>query len=122
MAYRRFFELGFHDPVPHFSTFGKNYQRRFEESTFFEDIFIEILNIAIGKKLISADHVFIDTTHVKASSNKHKFEKKMVEKETHAYMVSSGNMSMSMMSILAVTDVLTGKSSSISFHLFQEIQ
>lgn len=26
MAYRWFLGLGFHDPVPHFSTFGKNYK------------------------------------------------------------------------------------------------
>ena len=30
MAYRWFLGLGFHDPVPHFSTFGKNYKRRLE--------------------------------------------------------------------------------------------
>ncbi|MFT9495835.1 MULTISPECIES: IS1182 family transposase [Bacillota] len=85
MAYRWFLGLGFHDPIPHFSTFGKNYERRFEESTLFEEIFMEILEIAIEKKLLNADHVFIDSTHVKASANKHKFEKKMVEKETRAY-------------------------------------
>lgn len=40
---------------------------------------------AAAKKLISSDHVFIDSTHVKASANKHKFEKKVVRKETKAY-------------------------------------
>jgi hypothetical protein len=33
----------------------------------------------------SAEHVFIDSTHVKASANKPKFEKKVVRKETRAY-------------------------------------
>ncbi|MFC5735975.1 transposase, partial [Cytobacillus gottheilii] len=32
-----------------------------------------------------AEHVFIDSTHVKASANKHKFAKKVVRKETRAY-------------------------------------
>ena len=40
---------------------------------------------AIEKNLISAEHVFIDSTHVKASANKRKFEKKVVRKETRAY-------------------------------------
>ena len=41
--------------------------------------------IAANKKLISAEHVFVDSTHVKASANKRKFEKKIVRKETRAY-------------------------------------
>lgn len=35
--------------------------------------------------LLSPEHVFIDSTHVKASANKRKFEKKVVRKETRAY-------------------------------------
>ena len=31
MAYRWFLGLGLHDSVPHFSTFGKNYMRRFQD-------------------------------------------------------------------------------------------
>ena len=31
MAYRWFLGLGLHDSVPHFSTFGKNYMRRFQK-------------------------------------------------------------------------------------------
>jgi hypothetical protein len=37
--------------------------------------------------LISNKHLFIDSTHVKASANKHKFEKKTVRKETKSYAV-----------------------------------
>ena len=37
--------------------------------------------IAANKKLISAEHVFVDSTHVKASANKRKFEKKIVQKK-----------------------------------------
>jgi transposase len=85
MAYRWFLGYGFYDTVPHFSTFGKNYERRFEDTGLFEQIFYRILNEAAEKKLISSDHVFIDSTHVKASANKNKFEKKVVRKETKAY-------------------------------------
>ncbi|KGR74652.1 transposase [Ureibacillus sinduriensis BLB-1 = JCM 15800] len=41
--------------------------------------------ITIEQLVLSADHVFIDSTHVKASANKRKFEKKIVRKETRAY-------------------------------------
>ncbi|MED3786835.1 transposase [Peribacillus frigoritolerans] len=36
---------------------------------------------AANKKLISAEHDFVDSTHVKASANKRKFEKKMFVKK-----------------------------------------
>ena len=85
MAYRWFLGYGFHDKVPHFSTFGKNYERRFKDTDLFEQIFYRILKTAAEKNLISAEHVFIDSTHVKASANKRKFEKKVVRKETRAY-------------------------------------
>ena len=85
MAYRWFLGYGFHDKVPHFSTFGKNYERRFKDTDLFEQIFYRILKEASEKKLISGEHVFIDSTHVKASANKRKFEKKVVRKETKAY-------------------------------------
>src|SRR5690606_35236262 len=85
MAYRWFLGYGFHDKVPHFSTFGKNYERRFKNTDLFEQIFYRILKAAAEKNLISAEHVFVDSTHVKASANKRKFEKKVVRKETRAY-------------------------------------
>lgn len=34
------------------------------------------------KGLLSADHIFLDSTHVKASANKRKYDKKVVRKET----------------------------------------
>ncbi|WP_445724484.1 IS1182 family transposase [Fredinandcohnia sp. FSL W7-1320] len=85
VAYRWFLGFGFHTDVPHFSTFGKNYERRFKDTDLFEQIFYRILKEITDKDLLSADHVFIDSTHVKASANKRKFEKKVVRKEARAY-------------------------------------
>ncbi|MBD8038842.1 IS1182 family transposase [Solibacillus sp. A46] len=85
VAYRWFLGFGFHTEVPHFSTFGKNYTRRFEDTDVFEQIFYRILKEIVDAGLLSADHIFIDSTHVKASANKRKFDKKMVRKETRAY-------------------------------------
>uniref|UniRef100_UPI0035C69BCF transposase n=1 Tax=Enterococcus mundtii TaxID=53346 RepID=UPI0035C69BCF len=39
VAYRWFLGYSFEDPIPHFSTFGKNYARRFKGTTAFEQIF-----------------------------------------------------------------------------------
>jgi transposase len=85
MAYRWFLGFGFHSEVPHFSTFGKNYVRRFQDTDVFEKIFYRILKEIMDNGLLSADHVFVDSTHVKASANKRKYDKKVVRKETRAY-------------------------------------
>ncbi|WP_191560928.1 IS1182 family transposase [Metabacillus idriensis] len=85
LAYRWFLGFGFHDKVPHFSTFGKNYERRFKDTDLFEQIFYRILKEAIDKKLVNGEQVFIDSTHVKASANKRKYQKKIVRKETKSY-------------------------------------
>jgi transposase len=68
MAYRRYLGFGFHTEVPHLSTFGKNYERRYHERGVFEDIFYHILKEIMDRGLLSADHVFVDSTHVKASA------------------------------------------------------
>lgn len=85
VAYRWFLGFGFHTEMPHFSTFGKNYVRRFEDTDVFEQIFYRILKEIVDVGLLSADHIFVDSTHVKASANKRNFDKKMVRKETRAY-------------------------------------
>lgn len=46
LAYRWFLGFGFHDKVPHFSTFGKNYERRFKDTDLFEQISYHILKQA----------------------------------------------------------------------------
>ncbi|MEO1769215.1 transposase [Enterococcus sp. 665A] len=43
MAYRWFLGLGSMDHIPYFSTFGKNYVRRFAQTTIFEESFSYIL-------------------------------------------------------------------------------
>lgn len=42
VAYRWFLGLEMYDSVPHFSTFGKNYTRRFKDTDLFEQIFAKI--------------------------------------------------------------------------------
>ena len=53
VAYRWFLGFGFSEKIPHFSTFGKNYERRFQNTDLFEKIFYRILRQAM-------DHGFVD--------------------------------------------------------------
>lgn len=79
LAYRWFLGYGFREKIPHFSTIGKNYERRFKESDLFEKIFERVLTEAIECGFIRADAIFIDATHVKANANKKKYIKKIAK-------------------------------------------
>lgn len=85
VAYRWFLGYGLQEKIPHFSTFGKNYERRFKESDLFEKIFVRVLMEAIKCGFIKSDAVFLDATHVKANANKNKYVKKMAQHRAHKY-------------------------------------
>jgi len=85
-AYRWFLDYDLLEAVPHFSTFGKNYKRRFEGTDVFERIFEHILEDAVQCGFVMADAgVFIDATHIKASANKNKTVKETVTKQAVHY-------------------------------------
>lgn len=86
VAYRWFIGFGLTDKVPDASTFSQNRRRRFTESTIYQEIFDEIVMQAMKKKLINGRVLYTDSTHLKASANKHRFEKKQVETSTRGYM------------------------------------
>ena len=85
MAYRWFIGYDMAEPIPHFSTFGKNYTRRFKDTDVFEKIFARILQEAVRCGFVDANAVFIDGTHIKASANKKKARNEMVEKQAKQY-------------------------------------
>lgn len=85
VAYRWFLGYGLTEQIPHFSTFGKNYIRRFQDTNLFEVIFYRILQEAMDHGFVSPNIVFIDSTHVKANANKKKYIKKVVEAQTKDY-------------------------------------
>ncbi|WP_202078814.1 IS1182 family transposase [Caldalkalibacillus salinus] len=85
VAYRWFLGYELTERIPHFSTFGKNYVRRFQDTDLFETIFYRILKEAINEGFVDPEAVFIDSTHVKANANKKKFIKKKVRTETRRY-------------------------------------
>ena len=51
--------------IPHFTTFGKNYERSFADSDVFERIFEHILFEAVRCKFVDINAVFIDATHIR---------------------------------------------------------
>ncbi|WP_214769089.1 transposase [Exiguobacterium sp. s133] len=85
VAYRWFLGLGLDEKVPHFSTFGKNYVRRFQDTTIFEDIFYKILTQGVDAGFVDPVVLFIDSTHVKANANKLKYKKKHVRRAARFY-------------------------------------
>lgn len=85
VAYRWFLGLDMLDKVPHFSTFGKNYSRRFKDTDLFEQIFSHILEECYKFKLVDPTEVFVDATHVKARANGHKMRKRIAKQEALFY-------------------------------------
>ena len=85
MAYRWFIGYDIGEKIPHFSTFGKNYTRRFEGTDVFERIFTHILNEAVNCGLVDASAVFIDGTHIKANANKKKSQQAEIKIQARSY-------------------------------------
>lgn len=73
------------DKAPHFSTFGKNYIRRFQDTGLFEQIFSHILIECYKFRLVDPSEVFVDTTHVKARANNKKVQKCTAHEESLFY-------------------------------------
>ena len=71
--YRWFLGIPFGEETPHFSTFSKNYERRFKGTEVFENIFINIVKQAQKYGMLN-DEFFMDSTHRKANANKNKYE------------------------------------------------
>lgn len=84
-AYRWYINYDFYEKIPHFSTFSKNYNRRFKDTDIFEKIFFRIVEQISLKGLIDENNVFIDGTHIKANANNHRYKKAMVKKSVKYY-------------------------------------
>lgn len=84
-AYRWFLGYDLLESIPHFSTFGKNYSRRFAGTDIFEQIFERILLEAVRCKFVDSTAVFIDATHIKASANRKKSVNEQVKIEAKHY-------------------------------------
>lgn len=86
VAYRWFLGFNLSAKVPDHSTFSQNRRRRFAGSTVYQEIFDEIVLQAMERGFIDGSHLYTDSTHLKASANKNKFERREVEKSTRSYL------------------------------------
>jgi len=84
-AYRWFLGYDLMESIPHFTTFGKNYMRRFSGTDIFERVFEMILLEAVKCKFVDPSAVFIDATHIKASANNKKAINEQVKVEAKNY-------------------------------------
>lgn len=85
MAYRWYLGYGIDEKIPHFSTFGKNYQRRFEGTPIFDEIFSYIIQEIMTCKFLNSENIFIDGTHIKANANNKKSKNQLVETSVKFY-------------------------------------
>lgn len=81
IAYRYFLGIPFSEEIPDHSTYSKNYTNRFMNTDIYEKVFSNILEQIIDAGLIDATSINIDSTHIKASANKHKYIDKVVKQE-----------------------------------------
>jgi transposase len=86
VAYRWFLGLTLKDKVPDSSTLSQNRRRRFSESTIYQEIFDEIVLLAMKRRLVDGKVIYTDSTHLKANANKKKFRKEVVQKSTRSYL------------------------------------
>jgi transposase len=88
VAYRWFLGLKLRDKVPDASTLSQNRRRRFTESTIYQEIFDEIVLLAVQKGLASGAVLYTDSTHLKANANKNRFDLAEVQVKPQEYLAA----------------------------------
>jgi len=74
------------DKVPDASTLSQTRRRRFLDSDIYQQIFDEIVELACRKGLVTGEVLYTDSTHLKASANKNKFDVQRVEVKPVEYL------------------------------------
>lgn len=99
IAIRWYLGYGIEEKLPHFSDFSKTYTRKFSQlidiknkkgkvvrqDTIFAVIFDQVLQIAMDKNYIYPQHIYMDSTHIKAHANKKKVSRHKVQEERREY-------------------------------------
>lgn len=86
VAYRWFLRMSLTEKVIHASTLSQNRIRRFNGTEVFERIFINIVQQAMAKGLVTGQELFTDSTHLKANANKNKHTNKQTAVRASAYL------------------------------------
>lgn len=86
VAYRWFLDMRLTDRVPDASTFSQNRRRRYAGTGIEQAIFDGIVEQALQHGLIGGEVLYTDSTHLKASANKNRFEAHQVEQKPAVYL------------------------------------
>lgn len=86
VAYRWFLRMSLTEKVIHASTLSQNRIRRFNGSDVFERVFVNIVQQAMAKGLVSGQELFTDSTHLKANANKNKHTNQQTAVRAGAYL------------------------------------
>lgn len=85
VAYRWFLGLRLTDKVFDASTFSQNRRRRFDGTEIAQNIFDHIVEQAIRLGLVDGSVLYTDSTHLKASANKGRFDVELIAKSRADY-------------------------------------
>ncbi|WP_052087777.1 IS1182 family transposase [Paenibacillus wynnii] len=86
LAYRWFLGLGLSEPVPDHSTISYNRNGRFQGTDVFQEIFDEVVRLAISHRMIAGRLLITDSTHIEANANKNRYTQQMTSESPHAYL------------------------------------
>lgn len=85
IAYIWYLGYGLDEKIPHFTTFGKNYKRRFEGTDIFEEIFNQVIAEIIKCRFLDTENIFIDGTHIKANASNKRSKSTIVQENSKFY-------------------------------------
>lgn len=86
LAYRWFLGLGLSQPVPDHSTISSNRNGRFQGTNIFQEIFDEVVRLAISHHMIAGRLLITDSTHIEANANKNRYAQQVTSESPHAYL------------------------------------
>ena len=86
VAYRWFLGLGLSDRVPDHSTISYNRTNRFKGTNIFQEIFDEIVRMAIEHGMVGGRLLATDSTHIKANANKNRYAMQEVKQTPGEYL------------------------------------
>ncbi len=86
VAYRWFLGFSLTDKIPDASTISQNRRRRFVGTSIYQEIFDAIVEQAQAAGLVGGRVLYTDSTHLKASANKNKFDVQDVEVKPQDYL------------------------------------
>jgi transposase len=86
VAYRWFLGFSLTDKIPDARTISQNRRRRFVGTPIYQEIFDEIVEQTQSHGMVNGRILHTDSTHLKASANKNKFDQQEVEVKPLEYL------------------------------------